>query len=83
MKKEVQDRLIYELIVSVTGTLVFLGIWYLAEMPEWKRKELLAKVRRMATGKRPHPDMFILQVMRLRSQISRWEHEQAHPRTDR
>lgn len=74
MQQEMKDRILYELVVTAVGTIAFLGIWYLAEMPEWKRQELWSRIKGMK--KATKPDRFIQEMQKFRAQITTWEHDQ-------
>lgn len=73
MRQEMKDRIVYEIIVTAVGTVMFLGIWYLAEMPEWRRKEWYTRVKNWRIP--PPNDSFTTEIQKFRTQVTAWEHE--------
>lgn len=73
MRQEMKDRIVYEVIVTAIGTAMCLGIWYLIEMPEWKRKELFTRAKSYRA--RAKNDTFTREIQKFQAQMAAWEHE--------
>jgi hypothetical protein len=74
MDKEMKDRIVYEIAVTSIGTVLFLAIWWVAEMPEWKRKAILLRLK---SSPMISDGLTALERSEIRSfmqEISRWEH---------
>lgn len=74
MDKEMQDRILYELIVTTIGTALFLLIWWVIEMPEWKRRALMEKIRPMAVAKDGLTALQRMEIRKFMQELSRWDH---------
>lgn len=44
MDRDARDRLLTELIITGLTTGLILAIWWLAEMPEWKRQAIISSL---------------------------------------
>jgi len=78
MDKKQADELTKEVVLTVVSTLVFLAMYYLQTMPEWKREMLLTELRRRLVTVRESGLSLShrTQIEQFRAEISAWEHEE-------
>lgn len=76
MNKEQKDELKVQLILMGISLLLTLLVYWVASLPEWKRKMFLTELRKRLSPVIDVTTEADSQVRRFRQEISRWEHEQ-------
>ena len=69
------EQLKREIILTLVSSLLFVGIWYLTEMPEWKRQALLARLRGTVQVKTEDglSIMDLLTLAKFRTEVSNYD----------
>lgn len=78
MDKKTSDDLTKEIILTLLTTGIFLAMYWLQEMPDWKREMLLTELRTRFLRARV-PGISLLhraEIEKFRTEISAWEHEE-------
>jgi hypothetical protein len=78
MDKKQADELTKEIVLTVVSTLVFLAMYWVQTMPEWKREMLLTELRTRLTSVRESGLSLShrTQIEQFRAEMSAWEHEE-------
>jgi hypothetical protein len=82
MDKGQRDQMTMELTLTLLSTLLFLALYWIVSMPEWKRDLLVMEIREALTV-RVADELTVEQLAilhRFRQEISRWEHDNARKR---
>jgi len=78
MDKKQTDELTKEIVLTVLSTAIFLAMYWLQTMPEWKREMLLTELRSRLVQVRETGISFAhrTEIEKFRAEISAWEHEE-------
>jgi hypothetical protein len=82
MDKSQRDQITMELTLTLLSTLLFLGLYWLTSMPEWRRELLIMEVRERFAAKVADEltvDQLAI-IHRFRQEITAWEHANARKR---
>jgi len=78
MDKKQSDEMTKEIILTVVSTLIFLAMYWVQTMPEWKREMLLTELRTRFQNVRESGISLAhrTEIEKFRAEMSAWEHEE-------
>lgn len=76
MDKTQRQQVVIDLIATLVTTFLILLIWWIAELPEWKRQALIAQVTDRVKPRKYEPlsPMELLDVAQFKVRVSEYSH---------